>query len=132
MDATNSTFYPVLRYADAPAALRWLAQAFDFEEQAVVPGPEGTIAHALMRFGDGLIMLSSEYGEPQGLRSPTSLGATTVAIHVYVADVDAHHAGATAGGAEIISEPRDTPHGSRDYNARDPEGHLWAFSTYHP
>jgi uncharacterized glyoxalase superfamily protein PhnB len=66
---------PVLRYADAPAALTWLAQAFGFEEQVVVPGPEGTIAHALMRFGDGLIMLSSEYGESQVLLSPKSLGA---------------------------------------------------------
>jgi uncharacterized glyoxalase superfamily protein PhnB len=132
MDTTNRTVYPVLRYADAPAALNWLARAFGFEERAVVPGPEGTIAHALMRFGDGVIMLSSEYGESQGLLSPKSLGATTVAIHVYVADVDAHHARAVAGGAEIVSEPRDTPHGSRDYAARDPEGHMWAFSTYRP
>jgi uncharacterized glyoxalase superfamily protein PhnB len=27
---------------------------------------------------------------------------------------------------------RDTDYGSRDFAARDPEGHLWSFGTYAP
>lgn len=44
---------PFLRYEDAPGALDWLAQAFDFERSAVHEGPDGTIAHAEMRYGGG-------------------------------------------------------------------------------
>lgn len=61
-----------------------------------------------------------------------SATAATFAVHVHGGDLDAHYLRAVAAGAEIVSELRDTEHGSRDYNARDPEGHLWAFSTYGP
>jgi uncharacterized glyoxalase superfamily protein PhnB len=129
---TNGTFYPVLRYNNAPAALDWLAQAFGFERGLVVPGQAGAIAYGQMHFGDGLIMLSSARDSDPRLVSPQSLGATTVAIHTYVADVDAHFQRAAAAGAEIISPPANTEHGSRDYTARDLEGHVWSFSTYRP
>lgn len=90
------------------------------------------IAHAQLRFGDGIVMLSSSRDDAPSPVSLRSAGAPTFAVHVHVADVDAHHARAKAAGAEIVSELRNTEHGSRDYNARDPEGHLWAFSTYGP
>ncbi len=50
-------------------------------------------------------------------------------VHDQVADLDAHHARAKAAGAETVSQLRDNEHGGQDYNARDPEDHLWAFST---
>ena len=39
---------------------------------------------------------------------------------------------AKAAGARIVRELVDTDYGSRDYAARDPEGHLWSFGTYQP
>ena len=32
----------------------------------------------------------------------------------------------------LIFEPTDQDYGSRDYAARDPEGHVWSFGTYRP
>jgi uncharacterized glyoxalase superfamily protein PhnB len=29
-------------------------------------------------------------------------------------------------------EPHDTNYVSREYAARDPEGHVWSFGTYRP
>jgi uncharacterized glyoxalase superfamily protein PhnB len=49
-----------------------------------------------------------------------------------VDDLDGHYARAKAAGAEIIMEPHDTEYGSRDYAARDIEGHQWYFGTYAP
>ena len=51
---------------------------------------------------------------------------------MYVEDVDAHFERARAAGAEITSPPRDTDFGSREYHARDLEGHPWTFGTYRP
>ena len=37
-----------------------------------------------------------------------------------------------ASGTTIVAEPYDSPHGSRDFACRDPEGNLWYFGTYWP
>ena len=41
-------------------------------------------------------------------------------------------AGALAAGAEIIVGLEETPYGSKEYAARDPEGHVWSFGSYAP
>ena len=53
------TVIPTMRYRDAPAAIEWLCKAFGFEKHLVVPGPGGTIAHAQLTCGNGMIMLGS-------------------------------------------------------------------------
>ena len=56
---STSTIFPVLRYEDAPAAIEWLGLAFGFEKQAAFQGQDGTIVHAELRLGPGVIGLSS-------------------------------------------------------------------------
>lgn len=56
---TRVTVIPCLRYRDAPAAIEWLCRVLGFEKQLVVPNPDGTIAHAQLSFGNGMIMLGS-------------------------------------------------------------------------
>ena len=43
---TVSTVIPAMRYRDANAAIEWLCKAFGFEKHLVVPGENGTVAHA--------------------------------------------------------------------------------------
>ena len=50
---------PGLHYRDAPAAIEWLCNVLGFERQLVVPGEDGTIAHAQLTLGNGMIMLGS-------------------------------------------------------------------------
>ncbi len=120
--------YPALRYRDARAAIEWLERAFGFERDAVYEGPDGAIAHAELRLGQGMIMLGSE-GE-----APGQLGhhAGQTWAYVVVEDPDSHHERAVSAGAEIVVELSDRDFGSRDYSARDPEGNLWTFGTYRP
>jgi uncharacterized glyoxalase superfamily protein PhnB len=61
-------------------------------------------------------------------------GSIYPALRYYVAidDVDAHHDLARSEGADIVMAVHDTDYGSREYTARDPEGHLWSFGTYRP
>src|SRR6266566_5175652 len=106
----SPNIFPALRYQNGPAALEWLAQAFGFEKQMVVPGPEGTIAHAQMTLGPGVIMLGSGKHGP-GPDNPWD--SVKQGVYVYVEDVD-------------------TDYGSRGYSVRDLEGHLWSFGTYRP
>ncbi len=131
---TRSPIIPTLRYRDATAAIDWLCRAFGFEKHIVVPGPKGTIAHAQLTFGHGMIMLGSagddEFGRLQ--RAPADVGPTTQSPYIIVADADAHYARAKAAGAQIVLEIKDEDYGGRGYSCRDPQGHLWNFGTYDP
>ena len=125
---------PTMRYRDAPAAIEFLCQAFGFEKHLVVATDDGRIAHAQLRFGNGMIMLGSsredEFGRWQ--RPPADLQGTTQSAYIIVADADAHFARAKAAGAQIVLPIKDEVYGGRVYSCRDPEGHLWNFGTYDP
>ncbi len=129
---------PSLRYADAAKAIDWLCDAFAFERQLVVPAEGGGIAHAQLRFGNGMLMLGSDGGHEGGpfdqlVRSPASRDDTRPSsIYVIVADADAHCARARAAGAEIIQAPQDEEYGGRGYTCRDLEGNVWTFGSYDP
>lgn len=130
-DDARPTIYPFLRYDDAPAALDWLEQAFGFSKTMEVPGPNGTISHAQMSFGTGVIMLGSSRGGT-AVQEPDDALAARHGIYVAVDDADAHCERAKAAGAVITRELEDTDYGSREYSARDPEGYHWSFGTYRP
>lgn len=125
-----------MRYKDAPTAIEWLCKAFGFEKHLVVPGENGTIAHAQLSFGNAMIMLGSEndddeYGKLLG--TPEDLnGFNTQALYIVVEEVDEHYQVAIAAGAEIVLDIKDEDYGGRGYSCQDPEGYIWSFGTYNP
>ena len=131
----TATIIPTLRYRDATAAIEWLCRAFGFTKHLVVPGDAGTIAHAQLTYGNGMIMLGSarddEFGKLQ--RTPAQAGEIgTQSPYVIVPDADAHLARAVAAGAKVVIPIRDESYGGRGYSCLDPEGHLWNFGTFDP
>lgn len=135
--STKATIIPVLRYHDAPAAIEWLCQAFGFEKRLVVPNEDGTIAHAQLSFGNGMIMLSSaSQGDTEFarlLKQPDEVeGSTSQTSYVIVSDADAMYAKVKAEGAKIVIEIKDEDYGGRDFSCFDLEGHLWSFGSYDP
>jgi len=130
--ATVPNIFPELIYDDAPAALEWLERVFGFVPGEVIPGPDGTIAHAEMHYGTGTIMPKSASSDTVFGMSPRALGGVSQCIFVAVEDPDQHYERAKAGGAEILMAPTDMDFGARNYAARDLEGHVWGFGTYWP
>jgi uncharacterized glyoxalase superfamily protein PhnB len=53
------TIFPVLRYKDARAGIDWLVRAFGCEKQAEFAAPDGTIVHAEVGVGAGVLSISS-------------------------------------------------------------------------
>lgn len=128
----SSTVIPTLRYADAPAAIRFLVEAFGFDARMVVQGDDGTVEHAQLVHGTGMVMLGSDrdgggYGE-----HVAAAGTASIGLYVIVDDVAAHAAQARAAGAEIVMEPESQDYGGSSYVAKDPEGHVWSFGDYDP
>lgn len=96
---TTPTLVPYFGYRGAAGALRWLAEAFGFEKTLEYAADDGTIMHAEMSFGSGMVMVGM--GEPpdEGRAARTSL--TGHGIYVVVDDVDAHHERTRAAGGRI-------------------------------
>ncbi len=129
--------YPALRYRDALEAIAWLRDTFGFEERMVHPGADREVAHAELALEGGIVMLGSA-GEGMTpidssfVKEDADFSRLPFTIYVAVADTDAHYKRAVAAGAEIVRELQDTDYGSREYSARDIEGNVWSFGTYHP
>lgn len=130
---TGTTPIPTMRSRDAPAAIEWVCRAFGFERPLVVPGPDGTVAHAELSFGSGTIVLGSvgkgRFDRLMAMPDEAG-GRCTQALYAVVADVDAHHD--RAAGARIVAAPRDEAFDGRRTVCRDPEGHAWWFASRDP
>jgi uncharacterized glyoxalase superfamily protein PhnB len=134
---TRVTIIPCLRYRDAPAAIEWLSETFGFEKQLVVPNEDGSIAHAQLSLGNGMIMLGSVLNADTELgllmKQPDEIGgAETQCSYMIVSDADAVYARARAAGAQIVIEIKDEDYGGRGFSCRDLEGHIWNIGTYDP
>jgi uncharacterized glyoxalase superfamily protein PhnB len=129
---------PFIAYEDAAAAIDWLTEAFGFRESAErMTDENGVVGHAEMELDGARIMLASPTPEYRGPRRHAQEceqarrwldNPWVIDGHfVEVDDVEAHHAGAVAAGANILREPEEPGIGFRIYTAEDVEGHRWMF-----
>jgi uncharacterized glyoxalase superfamily protein PhnB len=122
----SQSVFPILRAHDPRALIAWIEAALGGTLLALHEGPEGTVGHAEVRVGEGIVMLGE--ASDDGLSKPPG----SFAVYVAVDDVDAVHRAAVEADAEVVREPFDTDYGSRDAAFRDPEGNVWSFGTYRP
>lgn len=124
-----------MRYRDAPAAIEFLCAAFGFQRHLVIEGENGTIDHAQLTLGGGMVMLGTaredEFGRLQ--QPPSSPQAPiTQSPYIVVDDIDAHYERALGAGAQVAVALKEEDYGGKVYACRDPEGHLWNFGSYDP
>jgi uncharacterized glyoxalase superfamily protein PhnB len=113
--------------ASARALIKFLVDAFGFEETVVYGDGDG-VDHAQLSWppGGGVMLGSVREGDDdQWPLPPGSFGA-----YVVTDDPDGLYERATKAGAEVISGLHETGYGSRDFAVRDPEGNRWSFGTY--
>ena len=127
--AGYSAVTPYLSVRGAAEAIEFYKNAFGAKEIMRMPGPDGKLGHAEIKIGDSRVMLSDEY-EALAFLSPQTRGGTTVHIHLYVKDVDAMVARATAAGAKINRPVKDQFYGDRSGSIEDPFGHMWHVATH--
>ena len=124
---------PGMCYRDAPAAIGWLCDVLGFERHLVVPGDNGTIAHAQLKLGDAMIMLGSAFDDPNAMvLAPTPDGTLTQCAYIVVGDIQAHYERVKAVGANVVTELTDQHYGGSLFSVRNPEGQLWHLGAYDP
>ena len=119
---------PVVVYRDIRAAHDFLVDVLGLASGGLVEDGDGRVIHGEVHADQSRIWLH-RVTHDYGLTSPVVAGHTTGHLVIQVSDVDSHYQRAQAAGAAVESEPRDEDYGQRQYNVRDPEGHLWGFAT---
>lgn len=123
---------PYLTVSDVEASIDFCHRAFGFESEGTVPGPDGRIMHASMKYQGATVIMFSPEGSmgDQTMRTPAHMGVELpMNLYVYCPDVDALAAQARAAGAVILQGPEDMFWGDRWVGLRDPDGYFWSFAT---
>src|SRR2546429_8457918 len=104
-----ATIVPSFRYRNAPVAIEWLCRVFGLRKNLVVPDDSGGVAHAQLRFGDGMMMLGSVRDNEWGrfIRQPGEIGgAGTQSVFLVVPEADVIYERAKKTGAENLISGR--------------------------
>jgi PhnB protein len=123
-----SVVIPRLVCRDPATAIAFCARAFNAVERVRRPGPDGTVAHALMAIGPAMIMIEAEWPTLPS-RAPKPDGSSPVVMYIYVDDVDHTVERAIAGGAQVLIPAKDQFWGDRTASIMDPSGHVWTIAT---
>ena len=119
---------PMLVCRDAAAEIDFCKTTFEAVELVRRPGPDGSVAHALLAIGPAMVMIEGEW-PTLASRAPQPDGSSPVVLYVYVADVDAAIERAVAAGARIVVPVTNQFWGDRTARIVDPMGHVWTVST---
>jgi uncharacterized glyoxalase superfamily protein PhnB len=113
---------PVLLVRDVPRAHRYYASALGFGAPRMWGEPP---TFCIVR-RDGLELMLSQVDAGDAFRTNGSYGHR-IDAYFWVSDVDALHAEFTEKGAEVTSAPEDRFYGCREFEVRDPDGHVLCF-----
>ncbi|MHC5542293.1 VOC family protein [Singulisphaera rosea] len=112
---------PYLIVEGASELIAFLQQAFGATEVFRMTRPDGKVAHAEVKVGDSMLMISESRAEWPPMPS---------GLYVYVDDTDATYRSAIEAGAESVMEPADQFYGDRNAGIRDKSGNLWWIATH--
>ncbi len=118
----------------AAAAIDFYREAFGAQDLGRLAKDDGKLLHAMLRIGDSTLMLSDPFDGCPASDQSSAEGmlpmSPTMALHLYVPDVDEVVARAVAAGAEVVMPVADMFWGDRYGQLRDPFGHRWSVATH--
>jgi PhnB protein len=124
----TSIIIPRLVCRDPASEVDFCVHAFEAVEVNKRPGPDGTLAHALLKIGPEMIMIEAEWPSLPS-RAPAMDATSPVVIFIYVADVDKVIERATGSGARVLVPLENQFWGDRIAWLMDPAGHVWTVAT---
>jgi PhnB protein len=123
-----SAVIPRLVCRNVEAQIGFCCEALGGVETLRRPGPDGRVAHAMLRFGPAMLMLDAEWPTLPS-RAPNPDGSSPVVIYLYVKDVDATVERALRLGGKLIVPLETHFWGDRIGWVQDPAGHVWTIAT---
>ncbi len=114
---------------DGNRAIEFYKKAFGAKELVKSLTPNGKVMNAQVKIGDSIVMIEDEVPGTQ-MKSPLSLGTSTVTLHIYSKDVDKLWEQATGAGARVLMPLDNQFWGDRYGQLVDPFGHHWSLAQH--
>ena len=124
----SSVLMPRLICRDPRSAIDFYVRTFEAVQVNERPGPDGTVAHALLTIGPAMVMVEAEWPTLTS-RAPAADGSSPVVIFLYVEDVDRTIELAVANGAKVLIPLQNQFWGDRLAGIMDPAGHVWTVAS---
>ena len=124
-------FIPHLVVNDGVAALTFYKEVFGAEEGHNMLAPDGKrLMHGELIVDGHRLFLSDEFTAEEGgsVKTPQTLGGSSVRITLETEDADAVVERAVARGAKVIMPVADMFWGARYGQIEDPFGHVWGIN----
>jgi PhnB protein len=124
---------PILNLSNAAQAADFYKQAFGAKEIARIAAPDGIrLLHVRMQVFETIFVFMDEFpefsGDHSGFRSPTSLGGTSVTLHLQVTDASEVWIQAIEAGAQTVIPLENQFWGELYGRLKDPFGHEWTIA----
>lgn len=116
-----------LSVAGGVSAIEFYKKAFGARELLRRVTPDGKLIHGRLKIGDTIVLLSDVFPDSE-TAAPSSIGTTTVTLHIYTKNVDALWDRAVAAGAKVTMPLESQFWGERYGHLLDPFGHRWSLS----
>ena len=125
-----SAITPILAVHDAADAITFYEKVFGATVVARMDGPDGSVWHAELDLGAGRLQVMDANEQFHMVTLDRRTDDVPYGLSLYVEDVDAVVAAATAEGATVREEPGDFEvTGDRFASVRDPFGVRWTLLT---
>ena len=124
----SSVVMPMLVCRNVAAEIDFCKTTFGAVELGRRPGPDGSVAHALLTIGPAMVIIEGQW-PTLASRAPQPDGSSPVVIFVYVEDVDKAVELAIAAGAKVLIPVKNQFWGDRTARILDPSGHVWTIAT---
>ena len=124
-------FIPHLVVNDGMAALTFYKEVFGAEEGHNMLAPDGKrLMHGELILDGHKLFISDEFTAEEGgsVKTPRTLGGSSVRITLETEDADAVVERAVARGAKVIMPVADMFWGARYGQIHDPFGHVWGIN----
>jgi len=119
------TVTPYIVVQGVAAMLEFVQKAFGAEVLERMPGPDSTVAHAMFRIGDSMLMCG-EFREIPGMPKREY----PAMIYFYVENMDEWYQRAVAAGATTLRPPTNEFYGDRVAGVLDAQGNQWWIATH--
>jgi PhnB protein len=131
-DHPSSSLSPHLCLSNAAAAIEFYKKAFQAQELARHPAPDGKrLMHAALLINGATVMLSDDFPEYHGGKqsTPEALGGSPILLHLQVPEADPLFNQAVDAGAKVVMPLSDQFWGDRYGQFVDPFGVTWSIGA---
>lgn len=119
---------PTLMVKDIEKSVKFYTQTLGFEEVGSLPGPDGKLVYASVRWKDVNIMFGSAAWLPANLRPYLGTGVDFYIIGTAEDDLDQYYQILRQQGVKIDKEIQDQFWGDRTFSIKDPDGYQLTFA----